>query len=174
MRSGNSGVGQHGVVRLKQRIHFGYCVGCGKLYSKKRAPARKYCTHRCFARHRGQSTRGEAHPNYKGRIARRGYIALFRPGHPMADSQGYALEHRLVMARHLGRMLKRSEVVHHKNGKKRDNRIANLELHQSQSSHINGHLVVGTSVVNQYGTWPVLTPAQRKEKQRERNRRRYH
>lgn len=58
----------------------------------------------------------------------KGYILRRELGHPMATRDGYVMEHRLVVAKHLGRILTKDEVVHHRNGDKADNRIANLEV----------------------------------------------
>jgi hypothetical protein len=82
---------------------------------------------------------GEGHPEWKGgRIVNKdGYIELYCPNHPNARKHTrYILEHRLIMEKHLGRHLTRTEVVHHKNGVKDDNRIENLELFESNARHL--------------------------------------
>ncbi len=53
----------------------------------------------------------------------------------MARKDGYVMEHRLVMAKRLGRTLLRTEVVHHVNHDPRDNRPGNLELFASNGDH---------------------------------------
>lgn len=68
--------------------------------------------------------------NWKGGVNKHGsgYLKELAKGHPAADKAGYVMQHRLVMERQLGRFLGKDEHVHHKNGKRDDNRPENLEL----------------------------------------------
>lgn len=84
---------------------------------------------------RSYHLRGEQHPSWRGGVIDiNGYRAVkVAHGDPLATMRfdsGYVLEHRLVMARSLGRPLTESETVHHKNGDRSDNRIENLQLRQ--------------------------------------------
>jgi len=70
-----------------------------------------------------------------GKIIKNGYILIKQSNHPHATKSGYVREHRLVMEQYLGRYLTSSEVIHHINGNKKDNRIENLKLYQNNRDH---------------------------------------
>ena len=89
-------------------------------------------------RSRSISQRGKNNSNFKGRMKIRGYWRVYMPNHPYTSSQKYVREHRLVMERHLGRILLPTELVHHINGDIEDNRIENLMLF-SRSEHMRYH-----------------------------------
>lgn len=104
-----------------------------------RNPRRVFCSPTC-ANKTIKGTKGltrDKASGWKGgrRRASNGYIYLFMPDHPQANGDGCILEHRLVMGRHIGRPLNPDETVHHKNGKRDDNRWTNLELWSSRHPH---------------------------------------
>lgn len=86
---------------------------------------------------------GPEHPDWRGGVCidKNGYRLIYSPGHPFAKKPvPYVREHRLVMEKHLKRYLLPTEVVHHKNGEKQDNRIENLELFEKNSDHLRYEL----------------------------------
>ena len=88
----------------------------------------------CSADCKHNTQRGKLSGTWKG--GRRaypsckGYVTVnVSPGKRMA-------EHRFVMQNHLGRELRKGEVVHHLNEDPSDNRIENLVLCESAGKHI--------------------------------------
>jgi hypothetical protein len=58
----------------------------------------------------------------------------------MARSDGYVMEHRLVMARWVGRPLTRTECVNHIDRNPRNNDRSNLELYPTNGDHKRGEV----------------------------------
>lgn len=67
--------------------------------------------------------------------------------HPDATKDNYILEHRVIMENHLGRLLEKDEIVHHKDHNKRNNSIENLEVMSKEEHYLLHSLERSRSMV---------------------------
>jgi hypothetical protein len=140
--------------KRRRTLRLRFCLQCLHLFELRNGSAiemrRFHCSQRCarFAYLRrsnpdrtdrcagappSRTTRGEFVDRTKG------YVLVYSPDHPRATNRGYVYKHRFVMEQHLGRYLERHEHVHHRNGKRWDNRLENLELmHASDHARLGG------------------------------------
>ena len=136
------------VIKHRQGLKFAHipCPSCGKDWYTRIIDGHlesNQCRN-CANAASGRKYRASLAIGWKGGKRKyRGYISQFipldSPYLPMAYqvfknertkeiTGAYVLEHRLIMAQYLGRLLTNAEIVHHKNGIKDDNRFENLHL----------------------------------------------
>lgn len=85
---------------------------------------------------------GSGHPAWKnGRtLDKHGYVQVYAPLHPRANSSGRVFEHRLVMEVVTGRYLTPAEVVDHRDDHPRHNAPDNLRLFATNADHLRATL----------------------------------
>lgn len=99
------------------------------------------------ASHKAKGQAGAKNPAWKGGVTYKrpkgNYIGPRYVRCPadllvMSRADGYVMEHRLVMARRIGRPLLRTEVVDHVDHNPRNNAVSNLLLYPSNGDHKRG------------------------------------
>ena len=115
------------------------CPNCGRGRWQSLRRLGRLCL-KCANQQLGLQRRGISLKNHQNYIR-----ILLDPGdffYSMADRSGHIYEHRLVMAKYLGRCLLPWEVVHHKNSIRVDNRLENLKLLPSAKYHITNSRIL--------------------------------
>jgi len=111
------------------------CPTCDKVFYTFPSRHQIHCSEKC------RPKTGRHNPKWHGGyLICGGYKYLYRPNHPNATKTGYVLEHRLIIEAFFGRLLKKTEVVHHINHNKLDNHPTNLMVFSSTGKHyISSH-----------------------------------
>jgi len=136
-----------GLIHRRESYIWLACPRCGKERWVART-ATKHVSYTALCAHCSRQVNcikhGEQSTGWKRGWTKtgKGYIrVLLQPEdfyYQMTGKNIYVMEHRLIMAKHLGRCLQSWEIVHHKNGIKNDNRFSNLKL-STRGSHTIEH-----------------------------------
>ena len=164
-----SAIGRHADTEARNTF---VCKQCGKVNKMKRYEGegrtvyykrQKFCDQTC----KSEYQRSQFHKRFAaGEVTRRikrGYAMIRLPtkaGEPRRETP----EHRWVMEQHLGRPLMSEETVHHIDGNRQNNTLANLELFSSR--HGPGQRVIDkvAFAVEMVALYPeFLSPDQRKQ-----------
>jgi hypothetical protein len=114
----------------KAKFEDAVCPICNTTFKRpaNREQVKQFCSPKC--QYKNNEKQGHKY------VTPQGYVAIKVGKHPMAYSDGYILEHRLVMSQHLGRALATDEHIHHIDGNKQNNSIENLQIIENSEHQI--------------------------------------
>lgn len=148
--------------RQTNSLAWSECRTCKAMFLHYRKDVGNYCSRTCCGNAKdwlklhsangkgkkrpGKGLAGAKNPAWKGGLTffkRKGkyadqsikYVRCPAAFADMSRKDGYVMEHRLVVATHLGRSLSTAECVHHINHDATDNRLENLMLFASNADH---------------------------------------
>lgn len=77
-------------------------------------------------------------PDWDRKSTSTGYEVVYCPEHPRAWSTGYVYTHTIIAEQKVGRLLVPGEIIHHKDGNRKNNDPKNIRI-TTQSKHARYH-----------------------------------